>query len=201
MTFIPTLDGAKAVVKFSVGTEGWSNVLWFTKVNFVQADMVALADKVDAQVQGIYLPLAATDVMYVGTDVYDMRTDTGGMVTNIDGAGIGTSGDADVLPLNVACVVTHRTASRGRSARGRSYWAGFGESKITDGTFIAAISTGLVNLMNGIHGQAASIGWTMIVRSTQHAGQVRNPADVYPVTSFTVRSLKAATQRRRVDRP
>jgi hypothetical protein len=58
--------------------------------------------------------------------VYDLgSTSAAGIVTS----GLPTWGDGgtDPLPPEVALVVSHRTATRGRSGRGRSYFAGFTE--------------------------------------------------------------------------
>lgn len=199
MAFIPTTDGARAVLKFTMGAESWSNVLWFTKANFLTSDMEALGDDIGTQVAGYWKPRLDPSSSFDGVDVYDMRTSTGLVVHRTQGAGVGT-GTGDMLPLNVALCVTLRSANRGRSARGRVYLAGLTENDITDGAFVAAASGAAQNMLLDIRNGAQSLGWTHVIRSTQKDHQVRSPADTYAVTIAEVRYTKATTQRRRVDR-
>lgn len=199
MTFIPTTDGARAVIKFTMGAEQWSNVLWFTKANFLTTDMEDLGDDIGTQVAGYWKPRLDSSSSFVGVDVYDMRSSTGQVVHQTNGAGVGTGG-GDMLPLNVAVCVTLRSANRGRSARGRVYLAGLTENDITDGSFVAAATGAAQNMLLDIRNGAQALGWTHVIRSTQKDGQTRNPADTYAVTLAEVRYAKATTQRRRIDR-
>lgn len=58
--------------------------------------------------------------------VYDLGSSTAaGIVTS--GLPTWGEGGSDALPPEVALVVSHRTGTRGRSGRGRSYFAGFTE--------------------------------------------------------------------------
>lgn len=66
------------------------------------------------------------DTQLDAIDVYDLGSTTAaGTLTT----GLATWGDGgtDALPPDVALVMSHRTATRGRSGRGRSYLAGFTE--------------------------------------------------------------------------
>lgn len=200
MAFIAVPDGCRAVIRNALGSEEWSIRLHFTKSSFVKADMEDLADRLDTQWAGVWKARMDTNANYIGVTCYDVRTSTGEVVQNTDNAGAGGAA-GDSLPLNVACVVTLRTASRGRSARGRVYMSGFLETDVTDGVFTAAAQTAAYNQINNIKTNAALGGWTLVIASFQLDGVVQDPANTYPVTSMEVRNGVAATQRRRVDRP
>jgi hypothetical protein len=86
--------------------------------------------------------------MWVG--MADSAALTGFELTPLDGVSaslhhtlsteIAGQGDGQFIP-NVAMVITHRTATRGRSARGRSYVPFIAESGFTDGHFGGDVDT------------------------------------------------------------
>lgn len=122
-------------------------------------------------------------------------------VTPLDGSGAtfslavsgakwtGTAGAGDFVPA-ASIVVTHRTAQRGRSFRGRTYIPFIGESSLVNGA-ISSIT-------------ATQTAWTAFVAAMSAAA---NPLVVATylhgsfsvVTSCTVQSI-AGTQRRRQSR-
>lgn len=76
----------------------------------------------------------------------------------------------DALPANVSLVVTHRTALRGRSYRGRTYLAAFGEG-VNDATGVpsAATATGINVQFTGHLAALVGTGLTMVVASYLHS--------------------------------
>lgn len=200
MAFIPTEHCARVVVTYAKGTEEWSNVYHATKTDFVRADMEALAAAVDAIFTSTVLDTFSSDVRYQVTTVYDIRTLTGEIVFDNSHTGPGTA-SFDVVPINTAVVVTLRTATRGRTGRGRSYIAGYSEGGIEDGEWNATTLAQALNLVLDIKAAIESAGWTMVIRSIQTDGIENNPAVTRPVTQVAVRGGKVGTQRRRVDRP
>lgn len=84
------------------------------------------------------------DTQLDSISVYDLGSSTAaGIVTS----GLPTWGDggSDALPPEVALVVSHRTATRGRSGRGRSYLAGFTEQTNVGGA-PSSVLTGAIEL-------------------------------------------------------
>lgn len=199
--FIPTPNGALAVLRFAHGGFAVSNNYWFVKAGFDQTAMQNLAGVLDAlHGAGNWAGAYNTDYAYVATDIYDMREVTGQKVTVTTNARSGTV-SGEILPVNLAIVVTLRTANRGRSARGRVYLTGFGETAITDGLWGQTNADFCKTYVDNIAAAATGQGWTMVIRSTQENGAVQNPAVTRAVTTTVVRSLVPGTQRRRLDRP
>ena len=200
MAFIPSPHAARAVIKFAAFTQEFSNVLHFTKTEYTDTDMAALADALDAAVVSALKSSLATAVAYSGVDVYDIRTVGGNVVYNTDGIGTG-SDTAEPLPVNLAIVVTLRTQTRGRSGRGRVYVGGFSEDKFDGEVWSAGAETAAEAYIQACKTNAETAGWGFALRSIQQDQVKFDTAVMRPITSFGVRNRLPATQRRRIDRP
>jgi len=187
------------VINFLQAESTFSNVLHFTKNSYTTSDMVALANAVDQAVETYHLPNITTNILYVNTTVYDIRTADGPLVVNSDGSGAGaaTGGNA---PLNCAVVMTLRTNTRGRTGRGRVFITGFSDNELTGFTWSAAAGNAATNYITYIREAASALGWTHVIRSTQVDHVPQNPALTREVVAFDIRSLVIGTQRRRIDR-
>ena len=107
----------------------------------------------------------------------------------------GVSGEA--APNNVAAAVSFRTASRGRSARGRNFVPGIPNSEITLNTLDSGFIGDLLSAYNLLVGAGAFIaGWEWVVASYVSAGVPRVTPLNFPVTSAimvgnSVRSMRS----------
>lgn len=200
MTFVPTPNCARVVVGFSQGSWEFSNIFHFTKSSFVDADMEALAAAIDEWVDQYWLSCIGDGITYLSTDVYDIRTSTGSIITDNTHTGPGTR-SGEELPASLSVVVTLRSAARGRTGRGRKYVAGWIESDLESGLWIQQAQTNAVAYCTGIAGAGAGEGWAHVLRSTQVDGVAQNPALTRLVTDYESRSSVPGTQRRRMDRP
>lgn len=200
MTFIAVPHAAMARIEFYIGTQQFSVNPWFIKNSYVLADQIDLAAAVDATVDTDLLPPLSVSCHYSGTRVYDMRSESAPVEYNNDNAGTGGQGE-EFLPVSMCCVLTLYSAQRGRSGRGRLYFAGFAETSWTLGAWNAATATSIEDFYTALTSAAYAIGWTPVVVSKFHAGEQRPTPETYPVTRVDVRSLNVAHQRRRIDRP
>lgn len=199
MTFIPSPDAARVCIRFSQGGQEFSNNFHFTKANFTNTDLDNLAVGVDGVMPDNYLQYITSDVTYVRTDAYDIRSLTGNVYRCSDSSAAGDL-SYSVLPISVAAVVTLRTATRGRAGRGRIYVAGFSEEDILDGIWGAAVDDIALLYVNAVVGAATALGWTFCIRSTQLDGVQLEEAVMRPVTLIEWRNGIPGTQRRRLDR-
>lgn len=102
------------------------------------------------------------------------------------------------LPNNAALVISHRTAKRGRSYRGRSYFTGIPTNKqltpvSVTSTYASALVSAFITLMDAI----GAVGFPQIVASKQHNGAVTSPAATNLVTANIV-DTNFDSQRRRL---
>lgn len=200
MAFIPVPNAVLARWNFTLGTQSFSVNPWFSKAGFTFADQTDLANALDGIVVAELKPFMSSSASYVNVTAYDMRSETAPIVVNSDGAGPG-SGDAFNMPINCACVLTLYSATRGRSGRGRLYFAGFNEGDIDNGTWSVGLETALEDLGTQMKAAVEAIGWTWVVASRYTAGAARTEGVTYAITNWAVRSRSVGTQRRRVDRP
>lgn len=200
MAFIPVPDTTLGVVRFTLGTEEWSNTFWMHRPNFTPADQDDIADVLDQYWGAAMKPGLAPGAQYLDTTVYDMNTETGRIVINNDGAGVG-SGTGEALPVSVAMCFTLYTANRGRTGRGRIYLGGFVEGHLLNGSWTTSIVSSRLNMLLAVQSNAAAAGWTYCVVSRFHNGAPRAAGIPQPIVNIASRSAKATTQRRRSDRP
>jgi len=200
MAFVPLPHGALCVVRFSGGDMIFTNGFYFVKQNFSESDQDALADTVDTRFGAPMKTIMSNECAYEVTTCYDMRTSTGRVVQNADGAGTGTQTD-DSLPLMSAMVVTLRTAERGRSARGRLYIGGLGEANFDGGQYSLAAKNAVLGNLSVLKSYALDLGWTWVVASRQQDGVPLTAMVGRPITSQEMRNYRPGSQRRRVDRP
>lgn len=140
--------------------------------------------------------LLNTSIALVSVGLRDIRSantaefiDSGGVVSGANAA--------DPLPLQIANVVTLRTAFAGRSFRGRVYLCGYTEANNTPGGVLSSVTAG-VAFITAI--KAA------LVASSLDLGVLSRPAPqlpvpragfITPVTSIVSRDAVWDTQRRR----
>lgn len=200
MAFVPTPNCVRIVISFAFGEQDFSNVFHATKSNFVEADMAALAEDIDAAVDASHMPNISNTISYVKTTVYDIRTADGPLVVDATNSGLGAAADTTV-PINNALVITLRTNTRGRTGRGRVYVTGFGDAELTNNSFSVNAQDAAVDYIMAVRAAMTGNGWTHVIRSTQVDGTPLNPAITRPVIAFDCRSRVVGSQRRRIDRP
>lgn len=201
MTFVPFTNTALAVVRYTTSAaEEFSNTLWFDKAGFTTTDQQDLADLLDIGWATSLKTLQSSYVTYVETVVYDMRSETAPIKVANSASGAGALGE-DPAPLHTALVYTLYTDQRGRSGRGRLFLCGFIENSFTGGLWNSTVVTTINPWMQDIEDDAAAGGWTWVVASRNTNGAPRTTGVTNAVTSWSVRSLKPGTQRRRLDRP
>lgn len=139
--------------------------------------------------------LLSEDWTTVRVVAVDLSSETGPTAEVPSSEPGGVAGEA--APNNVAACVSFRTASRGRSARGRNFVPGIPNSLITLNTLDAAFITNLTSSYQLLVGPGTFIpGWEWVVVSRFALGVERVTPINFPVTSATmvgnsVRSMRS----------
>lgn len=200
MTFVPTPNVAKVAIVATDGPSPVVNTLMFQKASpYSASDLTALLGIVQAQWIAQVCPLLITDYIGLRLEGYAQDSDSAPSVTiaadpSFHGAGTPIS----KLPANVAMAVTHRTAFRGRSGRGRTFMGGFGADDVNDSRHwkaasVTAMDGAWVSMRAGFN----AAGHTFVVVSYHHnkvALTAGNPQTV--VSSDT--DARIDTMRRRL---
>lgn len=137
---------------------------------------------------------------YVAKEVHviDLTSSSGATATDTTLAGSAGDLSGQALPGNIAFCVSLRTALRGRSFRGRVYYAGLVEPDVTGNLVAAARITTLVDGTNGIRTDMATAGFQQVVVSLRTGGAPRTEGEPTVITTaLAVRSI-VSTQRRRL---
>jgi hypothetical protein len=153
------------------------------------------------------LALLANTVVFESLTIRDIHAPNLPEFTSA-GTPVSGGGTDDCLPLNVAAVVTIRTALAGKSFRGRNYFSGFSEAQNdATGRQLPAVNTAIVGAMTSINSILAGHSMTVAVLS-RPSDAVTIPAKTTParvgqgtaVSAFVARNTKWESQRRRTGR-
>jgi len=135
----------------------------------------------------------------------DLTSETSSQAS-IDGGGFTGTVSGLSLPGNCSVAVSFRTASRGRSFRGRNYIVGIPESKL-EGTSIVTTTyaTEVTDAYQAFLDTVATAGWTWValsrfsgVNPTTHAPIPRTAGVMTPITNVIMVDRTIDSQRRRL---
>jgi len=200
MAFQPVPNAAQCIINYTDGVRSFSNSLWAVKSGFGQANMQDLATAIRANISAGWAAWFGNNFTQDVITVYDQRAE--GAPVYLHTLNPVTGQDADEIhPLGDALVVTLRTATRGRSGRGRMYLGGLSVGQSADGLWSSPITAQAVDFCEELKADLDVLGWTWVVCSRYSENALRNPALTFPVTSFEVRSAVVGTQTRRNRRP
>jgi hypothetical protein len=182
MSFIPFVDTIEAVFEFRLGGQEVKNVLNYHSDVAIN---IALLEALGSALIKAFLDSAwwGTDIAGIIFDdikLTDLTSASSPTATVVDFTGgnlplAPTAHTDDVVANNAALVVTHRTDSRGRSFRGRTYLAGM-RNALTDTTtsFVAGVATNAIALMNDLDDAAVSVNCGPVVASREAGGVPRS---------------------------
>lgn len=140
MAFTAFPDVGRACVDFDLNTVNVSICINFKKAGATPTDFQLIADSIGTEYAAVLMPQMSNDLIQGETTVYDMATETSPVYTSINGSGTVGGAPQDSTPNNATFLISHRTLTRGRSGRGRTYAPGLSETNVVDGQ----ISTGRV---------------------------------------------------------
>lgn len=206
MPFVPVPNTVLAEVRMLFSSQKIENTLWFDLgVTPAPTDMNALANGLASWWVNDYSPLVSIGVQLREVVVTDMSSATGPQVsfTPVTPAfGLNTSA---VKPSNAAAVVSFRTASRGRSFRGRNYIPGLTQDTLAGDTLQTAFIADAIEAYEQLlPGGTAEFPGTWVVASRFHGVDSdghpipRTTGIATPVTNVVIVDNVVDSQRRRL---
>jgi len=199
MTFQPAVNCASAAIHATYQGQPVANVLNFLYSSaYNQTVLQDLADALDTEVVGNYLPYVANQLAYTEVHVRGLTSENDLEATANAGAGDGSGGAAG-LPGNASLCVTLRSGYTGRSARGRFYAFPATQGDLDTPQTFATEYTGLiVAFLDGVKVAAAAAGWSLIILSRFNNKAKRTAAQPFLVTSISARNSDVDSQRGRL---
>lgn len=196
--FVPFSTGMQVNIRWTLQGEPIEMVLGFDYGTVGFADAAPLVwgrlDSLWDDIRGIASPAM------VSTDTYmvDLTNQFAGSASFGPFSSPAGSTSGLVKPNNVAFVITHRTAARGKSFRGRSYIAGWTDSTVTGNYLGVAYADGLAASFNSMRTDLALDDIKFCVLSRRINGAWRENGVATPVTLSLYRDLALDSQRGRL---
>lgn len=199
MPFIPIPRGISICFPVTIASQKLEFCITVQKASGVvvpSTDFDTIEAAIEAAWGSTLKPLQSTQATMTGPILTDQSAE-GGAQQIYPFSQTGTASGAAV-PNNAALVVSHRTAKRGRSYRGRSYFTGIPVSAqntpvAVTSTYASDLADAFITLVDAI----GAVGFPQIVASKQHNGAVTSPAATNLVTA-TIVDTNFDSQRRRL---
>ena len=199
MPFVPVPATAQVEVIYSWDGQIVENTLYyeFGTATPTLGDLTALIEAVNTAVRANLIPLltnAITLLRLVGQllDVAD-----GLLYISTTSLPIAGENTGPAMPNNVAMCMSLRSASSGRSFRGRNFIPGLPRGVFTQNTLAADYAGFLTTAYTEILGAGADDGWTPVVVSRISGGVERTTGVTSPITAnfFVDRTIDSMRRR------
>jgi hypothetical protein len=186
---LATKDGQKIENRFMIDT--------LAAVTPTVVDNVA--NIVNVWAQGTYFDHIVDTVSLRGVQATDMSVANGSQVLIAPEGSVTGAIGGPAMPNEVTLCLQLKTASRGRSARGRCYILGLSRSDVTgENTFWTVRAADLVSDFEALLAAITGQGWALVIVSYIANGAPRVGGPVYfPVTSVAFADLVVDSMRRR----
>jgi len=198
MGFLAIPRGVKVVMEYTIDGGPVVNIFLVTTAGEVQiADLTDIINVFNDWHENHLSAIQSHNIVLDTIQATDVSVENGSQetVSNINRAG-GASEDG--IPINVAGVISWRTAKTGRSYRGRTYIGGLRTDQVSGQREMSTITaTNLATaggyLISGLH----NAGYDLAVGSRWHNGVPRTTGVATPVIEAVV-NTGLDTQRRRI---
>lgn len=198
MPSIPVLNVLQANIRFTLDAQQIENVL-----NFIYPvdDFEGAADSVYSTLNDVWWAAIRTylsDAVFSNeTYIVDLNDINGAVATKQPFTpNRGANGNYGV-PNNSAFVITHRTASRGKSYRGRTYISGIATPNIEGNYITQGAADALVGAFNSMRTALAADNVLFCIVSRQQGGDKLTVGQSTPVQLSVARDRVMDSQRRR----
>ena len=201
MAFIPTADVVRATITGQSAIGPVVNVLALRRLaEPTPVGLAELAELMWEQWALLVMPNLSTSYSLSSVSVADQSAADAPVAVYSTTPTPTGSVAGDALPLGSSCVVTLRTAARGRTARGRIFVGLLAEADASSGQLTPTRADGIRGAIASLGFAVNIAGWELGVLSLQENGVPRGTGLFRPVTSIVVRSPLVGTQRRRQGR-
>lgn len=165
MPFVPVPNTALIEIVYEWDGQIVENTIYYRKSTTpILADLEVLTDEIRAYIIDQLLPALTSAISLIRV--------VGTLLDAVDGLQVISTTDLPVAggggasqPNNVTICVSLKTASRGRSARGRNYIPGLAQGYITGNTITTVIQNAFETVWTGLIAIGGDDGWSQVVVS------------------------------------
>jgi hypothetical protein len=196
--YIPIPGCLQMNVRFLLETQKIENVFTF---HYGSADFGDSAADIWARLEvhwwNLIRPNISVDCVNVETYAVDLASQTGPVASFPAFATPGGAATGAPVPNNAALCITHRTAKRGRSYRGRTFIAGIAKS-VVNGSFVQSDTVAaLVANFNTLRTESEAADLPLVIASRYNGGVARVTGVGTDVTACVALDNVLDSQRRR----
>lgn len=199
MAFIPVTNTIQVNVNQRLDGQQVQNTLYVrTSAAVTSTDLTEVANIVgDTFINSLY-PFLSFNLTMIEVVAFDLSQQNGNQVSVPYVPAEAGGAVSPSLPNNVALCVSLRTASRGRSARGRNFVAGIPENAVDNSRVLQSFAENVQTAYVGLVGSLTAEGYTAVVVSRFANSLPRAAGVTFPITAVLITDLVVDTQRRRL---
>jgi hypothetical protein len=202
MGFQAVPDTVAIDIIYSMNGETVQNVFYAELPGgYLLADLSALANVIDAQVQGTWKAQQVVEALYTRVEVRGLAVLNDFVATNSTNAGPGVAAGG-AMPNNVTLAVKKSSGLTGRSARGRCYWIGVPNSQLLlanenelEPAYVDAVVVAVDSIRSSIDSTPL---WVPVLVSRFTAGAERPEGVTFPWISSVAVDTRTDSQRNRL---
>lgn len=175
MAFIPVAKTVEAEIRMLLDGQKVENTLYFRYLTVpTPANLDALGAALLDWWETSYATLVTPETTVREIYLTSLDTETSPAATVVPAAPLAGTIESSILPNNASFCVSFRTASRGRSFRGRNYIAGLAASGVVNNTLEEAYVTNIVNAYTALLTVAFGLSniWSVVSRFSGNAPRV-----------------------------
>lgn len=166
MPFVPVPNAALVEYRMTQDFQQVENTQWFTQSGPPdETDLGALGLILLDWWVDHYAPLASIGVALREIVCTSQHTATAPQHTTTPATLTTGALTDEALPNNVTVCVSFRTAQRGRSFRGRNYFAGITGVNVSHNTILETFAANLTDAYEAVGSAVSGSGWTWVVAS------------------------------------
>ncbi len=200
MPFVPVPNVAQIDVVYNWDGQIVENVLHYKKATGTpsESDLIAITDAISSYFQDHLVPLMSSTLTLLRVVGKLLDIADGLFYVSTAGLPVAGGGGSAPLPNSNSIAYSWRTASAGRSFRGRTFHVGLMEGQIAGNELTSAAVSAIGSAYNGLIGAGVPAGFELVVVSRQHAGVPRLTGIATEVSAGFFTDNVLDSQRRRL---
>jgi hypothetical protein len=206
MPFVPVAGTVEAELLMQLDSENVENTLYFEKAGaWTVTQLQDLGAALKTWWQAWYRPPQSNSLAFRGVRLTDLSSANAAGIEIPSSPFLFGEQNTEAMSSNVAPCISFRTASRGRSFRGRNYIAGIPITVVTQNTVTSDWLTAMAAGYNALIGMATEQGctWVVVSRYSGMGGTPRKPIPraagvTTPVIAASFTDATVDSQRRRL---
>jgi hypothetical protein len=145
----------------------------------------------------LYADLVCSAVSLREVVVTDLSSDTGFQTSRAPSEPVAGTNTGEAMPNETAIVVSFRSSSRGRSARGRNYISGIPRVNVVANSITEDYASAITGAYDGLLDVAGDVSAFHCVISRFHDNAKRAEGVTFPITDYVITDLIVDSQRHR----